>query len=73
MKKEEAAFPDRRGELRYVFVNGGHIASLVLYTGTNSGAMTGPDGKPMPATNKSIGMLDGPGARPRCERRRGDS
>jgi ketosteroid isomerase-like protein len=59
MKKEEAGFPDRRGELRYVFLNGGHIASIVLYTGTNSGPMTGPDGKPMPATNKSVGMLVG--------------
>jgi|SRR5688572_13320191 len=59
MKKDEAAFPDRRGELRYVFVNGSHIAGVVLYTGTNSGAMAGPDGKPMPATNKSIGMLMG--------------
>ena len=59
MKKEEATFPDRRGELRYVFLNGSRIAGLVLYTGTNSGPMTGPDGKPMPATNKSIGILTG--------------
>jgi predicted ester cyclase len=59
MKKDEAAFPDRHGEIRYVFVNGGHVAGVVLYTGTNSGAMTGPDGKPMPATNKSIGLLMG--------------
>lgn len=59
MKKDEAAFPDRRGELRYVFVNGGRIAGIVLYTGTNSGAMTGLDGKPMPATNKPLGMLIG--------------
>ena len=59
MKAEEASFPDRRGETRYLFANGSHLAAIVLFTGTNNGPMPGPDGKPMPATKKAIGMLVG--------------
>ena len=57
-KVESAAFPDRRGEPRVVLLNGDRLASLALYTATNTGPLPpGPDGKAMPPTNKSIGML----------------
>jgi predicted ester cyclase len=59
IKKEAEGFPDRRGELKLVLGNGSHIAGVALYTGTNTGPMPGPDGKPMPATNKKIGFLMG--------------
>ena len=56
-KAAAAAFPDRRGEVRLVLINGSHGATMALYTGTNTGPMPGPDGKPAPATNKAIGFL----------------
>lgn len=57
-KVESAAFPDRRGELRVVLLNGDRLASLALYTATNTGPLPpGPDGKEMAPTNKAIGML----------------
>ena len=57
-KQAATAFPDRRGEVRLLLINGSHGASIALYTGTNTGAMPpGPDGKPGPATNKAIGLL----------------
>lgn len=57
-KVESAAFPDRRGEPRVVLLNGDRLASLALYTATNTGPLPpGPDGKEIPATNKVIGML----------------
>lgn len=58
-KTELASFPDRRGEVRLLLVNGDRLASLALYTGTNGGAIPQPDGKPAPATNKTIGVLVG--------------
>lgn len=51
--------PDVRGEGRLILVNGPHIASIFLLTGTNSGPMKGVDGKEMPATNKKFGLLFG--------------
>lgn len=55
---ESAAFPDRRGELRIVLVNGDRMASIALYTATNTGPLPpGPDGKEMAPTNRTIGML----------------
>lgn len=55
-----ASFPDRRGEVRLVLANGSDLASVALYTGTNSGPLPpGPDGKAVPATNKTIGLLVG--------------
>jgi len=57
-KADGAAMPDSRGELRVLLVNGDRLASLALITATNSGPMSsGPDGKAIPATNKSIGLL----------------
>ncbi|HXT68930.1 MAG TPA: ester cyclase [Vicinamibacterales bacterium] len=58
-KMEAGAFPDRRGEVRLMLVNGDHMASVALYTGTNTGEMPGPDGKPMKPTGKAIGLLFG--------------
>jgi len=59
-KTEGGSFPDRRGELRVVLLNGERVAGVALYTATNTGAMPpGPDGKAMPATNKTVGMLVG--------------
>jgi predicted ester cyclase len=58
-KADAVTFPDRRGEVRLVLVNGDHIASVALFTATNTGEMPGPDGKPMKPTGKSIGFLMG--------------
>jgi predicted ester cyclase len=59
IKKEAESFPDRHGELKLVLANGSRIAGVALYTATNTGPMPGPDGKPMPATNKKVGLLIG--------------
>jgi len=57
-KLEAAGFPDRRGEVRLVLLNGEHVAGIALYTGTQTGPLPpGPDGKSMPATKKPIGLL----------------
>lgn len=56
-KTEVESFPDRRGEVRLMLANGDRLASIALYTATNSGPMPGPDGKPIPATGKTFGML----------------
>jgi predicted ester cyclase len=53
------AFPDRRGEPRLILINSNRIATVAMYAATNTGEMPGPDGKPMPATNKPIGLLIG--------------
>ena len=57
-KQELSAAPDRKGELRLILQNGDHTVSIAQYGGTNTGAMPpGPDGKPVPATNKPFGFL----------------
>ena len=57
-KAEATSFPDRRGEVRVVLGNGEKLASVALYTGTNTGPLPpGPDGKPGPVTGKPIGFL----------------
>jgi predicted ester cyclase len=59
-KLEAAGFPDRRGEVRLILINGERLAAVALYAGTNSGPLPpGPDGKSLPATNKPIGLLMG--------------
>src|SRR6187200_353769 len=58
-KADALTFPDRRGEVRLILLNGDHIASVALFTATNTGEMPGPDGKPMKPTGKPIGMLIG--------------
>jgi hypothetical protein len=56
-KQETAAFTDRRGDPVLVLGNGSRLASVALWTATNDGPMPpGPDGKPMPATNKKVGL-----------------
>src|SRR5262245_42294053 len=50
-KADAAPFPDRRGEVKLVLVNGSHLAGIAVLTGTNDGPLPGPpDGKPVPAT-----------------------
>ena len=51
--------PDGHGEGQLILVNGNHLASVYLLSGTNSGPMTGPEGKEMKATNKKFGLLFG--------------
>ena len=51
--------PDGRGQPQLILVNGNHLASFFLLTGTNTGPLVGPDGKEMPATNKPFGLLFG--------------
>src|SRR6185295_9397123 len=51
--------PDGHGEAQLILVNGAHIASVHLLSGTNSGPMTSLDGKEMPATKKKFGLLFG--------------
>jgi predicted ester cyclase len=50
-----AAFPDGKTEPQLVLVNGRNIASVLLFTGTNTAAMK-MGGQSMPATNKKVGM-----------------
>ncbi len=54
-----AAFPDAKGSLQLILLEGNTLASLAVITGTHSGPLTGPDGHSIPATNKSIGLLQG--------------
>jgi len=58
VKSFVAAFPDAMGEAQLTLVNGSHIASVVLVTGTQKGPMPGPNGEVAP-TNKKIGYLLG--------------
>ena len=51
--------PDGHGEGQFILVNGNRIASVFLLTGTNSGPMTGPDGKVTKPTNKKFGVMFG--------------
>lgn len=49
-------FPDARGDLQLVLVNGSQVAGIALVTGTHKGAMKQPGGE-LPPTNKRIGLL----------------
>ncbi len=53
------SFPDGRGDEQLVLINGTRIASIHLLKGTNTGTLTGPDGKEMPPTKKPFGVLFG--------------
>jgi len=56
-KAGATSFPDRRGELRLVLANGERILGVAMWTATNTGELPpGPDGKPVPATGKTIGF-----------------
>jgi predicted ester cyclase len=50
-----AAFPDGKIAPQLVLVNGREVASVVLFTGTNTAPMKGMGGE-MPATNKKVGV-----------------
>ncbi|MGQ0734823.1 MAG: ester cyclase, partial [Acidobacteriota bacterium] len=52
-----AAWPDVRGDLRLVLAHGPHAVSIARWHGTHTGPLPGPDGKPVPATNKPFGFL----------------
>jgi predicted ester cyclase len=58
-KTSVAGFPDMEGTLQLVLVNSDGVASLAQLNGTNSAAMPGPDGAPVAATNKAIGVIVG--------------
>lgn len=51
-----AAFSDGKGEQQLTLVNGTHVASLTLFTGTHDNALESPMGK-IPATHKPIAIL----------------
>jgi predicted ester cyclase len=51
-----AAFPDRRGEVVLVLANDTRMASVAVWMGTHEGDLPGPDGKPIPATKKKVGV-----------------
>jgi predicted ester cyclase len=50
-------FPDGRGTPQLILAHGPHVAGIYVLGGTNSGPMMGPDGKEMPATNKTFSQL----------------
>jgi steroid delta-isomerase-like uncharacterized protein len=54
-KQLRTGFPDMRLEPQLVLVEGRNIFGVLLFTGTHTGAFTGPDG-PLPATNKKVGF-----------------
>ena len=53
------AAPDVHGVPQLILAHGPHVAAIYVLSGTNSGAMMGPDGKEMPATNKGFSQLFG--------------
>lgn len=57
-KAEKDAFPDLKGDLQLVIVNGKYAVGVALLQGTNTGAMKTPMGE-MPATKKKVGLAMG--------------
>ena len=57
-QNQRNAFPDTKGELQVVLVNGNHTVGLAVLSGTNSGPMKGPSGDMKP-TNKKMSVLIG--------------
>ena len=49
--------PDIRSDAQLILVNGNHVASIRVLSGTNSAPMPGPDGKDLPATNRKFGVM----------------
>jgi predicted ester cyclase len=49
------AFPDIKGDVELVLINGKNAATFALLTGTHSGTLKAPTGD-IPATNKKIGL-----------------
>lgn len=53
-----AMFPDGMGSVQLVLASKDAVAGLAVITGTHGGPMpAGPDGKPIPATNKKVGYI----------------
>jgi predicted ester cyclase len=50
-------FPDGHGTPQLILAHGPHVAAVYVLAGTNKGPMMGPDGKEMPATNKTFSQL----------------
>jgi predicted ester cyclase len=51
------SFPDARGDALMTLINGTHVFSIHVLHGTNTGPLTGADGKEMPATGKAISLM----------------
>jgi predicted ester cyclase len=49
--------PDGNGKPVLILAHGPHVAAIYVLGGTNSGPLMGPDGKEMPATNKTFSQL----------------
>ncbi len=58
-KQFAATFPDLEGKLQLVLAGTDGIVGIAQLNGTHGGPLPGPDGKPIPATNKPIGMVMG--------------
>jgi predicted ester cyclase len=54
-----AAFPDAVGALQLVLASKSAVAGLSVITGTHAGPLPGPGGKPIGASNKTIGYVMG--------------
>jgi predicted ester cyclase len=54
-----STFPDARGTMQLVLASKDAVAGLAIFTGTHGGPLPGPDGKPIPATNKRVGFVMG--------------
>jgi predicted ester cyclase len=50
-------FPDMKGTGELILINGDTIVSVYVINATHTGALTGPGGQSIPATNKPIGYL----------------
>jgi ketosteroid isomerase-like protein len=55
-KEFTTAFTDAKAAPEIVLVNGRHISTIVLVTGTHRGAFKTPDGSSIPATSKQLGQ-----------------
>ncbi|HEY6176454.1 MAG TPA: nuclear transport factor 2 family protein [Kofleriaceae bacterium] len=58
MQAHRAGFPDEKGQVQLVLVNGHKAVAIVLLTGKNTGPMKTPTGE-SPATGKPIGLYIG--------------
>jgi predicted ester cyclase len=56
-KQISSAFPDMKGTGELILVNGDTIVGIFVITGTQTGELAMPGGKPIPATNKPVGYL----------------
>ena len=52
-----AIFPDGAGSVQLVVASKDHVAGLAVINGTHGGPLPGPDGQPIPPTNKKVGYM----------------